>query len=132
MITFKNFKWWIIWAPSYTWMDLFISISRGVAPLIDHAKMGGIDMNWLHFCCWSKFSRDWSTLIFLTRSLVSAVIFIFFRVVPIFILPSFHIDDAYTFLLNWDFHHQEFESRLKVVERLVYSYKVISYNQSVL
>ena len=59
-------------------------------------------------------------------------IYFLFRVVPIFILPFFPIDDAYTFSFNWDFHHQEFESRLKVVERLVYSYKVISYNQSVL
>ena len=73
-------------------MDLFISISQGVAPLIDTAEVGGIDMNWLHFCCWSKFSRDWSTLIFLTPSLVSVVIYF---------LPSFHIDDdAYTFSLN--------------------------------
>ena len=41
-------------------MDLFISISQGVEPLLDTAEVGGIDMNWLHFCCWSKFSRDWN------------------------------------------------------------------------
>ena len=74
-------------------MHLFISISQGVAPTLDTAEVGGIDMNWLHFCRWSKFSRDWNLNFSYTVPGLGGRIY-FFRVVPFFILLSFPIDDT--------------------------------------